>query len=258
MSDRCDAPVALRAAAAAHQPDRERMLARVERGMRQAEGHPRLARAGRPLAPPAWARVAGAVVALAVTLGVASAAVAWTTAETPPQAGVGPAGGSHPDREGAGSGGQDGPAGQPSDAATGPDGSADSGGSGQAGGAVTASGVVDPGSNPYWSQSNVTVAVPRTLTSFTLELRVAMGEGVRATGAWRTLPSDDFELTMEDEGDELVFRWELREGAEIPPGEHVFAGQYDHDGGPREADGDSYLVRGNGPGGEVSTHGGFA
>lgn len=243
MSDRSsDAPQRLRAAAAAHQPDRERMLARVERGARRrgpadARGpghHPRPAswRAGRfPRGLPGWTRVAGAAVAMVVTLGGATVAVAWTAdgPQEPPAAGSG------------------GPA-----ADGGPD------GAGEAAETVYAMAEVDPGGNAYWSQSNVTVKTGVALTELTVELRIAAaGEGVRATGAWRTLPSGDFHLSVENEGGELVFRWELRAEAVVPPGEHIFAGQYDHDRGPRDADGDTYRVQGAGNAGEVSLTGGF-
>ncbi|WP_159001249.1 hypothetical protein, partial [Streptomyces sp. SBT349] len=122
---------------------------------------------------------------------------------------------------------------------------------------LPSSGVVDPGSNPYWSQSNVTVETAEPLTSFTVELRVVAGEGIRPTGAWRTLPGDDFDLSVATERGDLVFRWSLRPGAEVPPGEHVFAGQYDHDRGPRAAERDRYRVEGEGPAGRVSARGGF-
>lgn len=116
---------------------------------------------------------------------------------------------------------------------------------------------VNAGSNPYWSQSDLTVVVGRPLTSFSVELRVVAGDGVRETGAWRTLPEEDFELTTTLTDDLLVFRWELRPGAVVPAGEHVFAGQYDHDLGARDASGDRFLVEGTGPEGPVSASGTF-
>jgi hypothetical protein len=236
MSDRPDAAELLRAAARAHQPDRARMLARVERGIRGAGA---AGGAGRSAQAPLGrgldrlrgkARVVGAAAALTVTVGVASAAVAWT-------------------------------ADQPAEptAQTGVAGTGDTGNTGDPaapGAEVRASAELDPGSNPYWSQSNVTVRTSAPLTAFTLELRIAATGGVAATGAWRTLPSDDFDLDVVTEGDALVFRWTLRRGAEIPPGEHVFAGQYDHGEG-RRVDDDSYRVTGRSAGGPVSARGDF-
>ncbi|WP_062211038.1 hypothetical protein [Streptomyces sp. NBRC 109706] len=124
--------------------------------------------------------------------------------------------------------------------------------------ALSSSGEVDPGSNPYWSQSNVTVETSHPLTSLTVELRVVAEEGMRPTGGWRTLPGEDFTLSAANEGGDLVFRWELRPGAEVPPGRHVFAGQYDHDEGPRDPALDRYRVTGEGPAGPVTARGGFS
>ncbi len=122
---------------------------------------------------------------------------------------------------------------------------------------LASSGAVDPGSHAYWSQSNVTVETTGTLTSFAVEVRVVAGAGVRPTGGWRTLPGDDFDLSVTAADGDLVFRWELRAGAEVPPGEHVFAAQYDHDRGARDAGLDRYRVTGSGPSGEVAASGGF-
>ncbi|MEO3752846.1 hypothetical protein [Streptomyces sp. B6B3] len=240
MSDRPDAAELLRAAARAHRPDRERMLARVERGIRgtgAAGGAGRSAQAslGRGLDRlRGKARVVGAAAALTVTVGVASAAVAWT-ADQPSEPTARPA--DPPAQTGAGgAGGTGGPAAPDAE--------------------VRTSAELDPGSNPYWSQSNVTVRTSAPLTAFTLELRIAATGGVAATGAWRTLPSDDFELDVAAEGGALVFRWTLRQGAEIPPGEHVFAGQYDHGEGRRIGD-DFYRVTGRSASGPVSARGDF-
>jgi hypothetical protein len=242
MSDRSDVPELLRAAADAHQPDRERMLARVEQGARRPRPvagrwstfgrfsrlgrFSRFSRSGRFDGVPGWARVAGAAAMLVATLGGAMVAVAWT---------AGPQG---PAETPAGGGEQTGRRTDPPAPAI-----------------VRTTSEVDKGSNPYWSQSEVAVTTEGRLTSFTVEVHIARAGEVEATGAWRTLPDRDFELTVEPDGGELVFRWELRENAEIPPGEHIFAGQYDHGAGPRDAADDWYRVHGAGPGGEVSARG---
>ncbi|MDT0265177.1 hypothetical protein RM844_02615 [Streptomyces sp. DSM 44915] len=123
---------------------------------------------------------------------------------------------------------------------------------------LSSEGAIDPGSGPYWSQSNVTLETSQPLTALAVELRVVAEDGMRPTGGWRTLPTDDFTLSVVHEGGDLVFRWELRPGAEVPTGSHVFAGQYDHDAGPRAAALDRYLVTGEGPAGPVTASGGFS
>ncbi|MGW7293687.1 hypothetical protein ACWGIB_15025 [Streptomyces xiamenensis] len=219
---------ALREAAGAHRPDRERMRARVSAGI--AEGGGRLPertprRVPWPAALPARARAAGAAAVLAVAAGAVVLAVAWWGPLAGPDP-VPPAGEAPP----------------PAAVTAGP---------------LSALGEVDPGSHAYWSQSNVTVRAEEPLTAFALELRVTGGEGVRSTGAWRTLPGEDFELTVSQEAGELIHRWELRAGAEVPAGTHVFAAQYDHPAGEREPARDRYLVRATGAGGTVSAEGAF-
>jgi hypothetical protein len=118
--------------------------------------------------------------------------------------------------------------------------------------------VLGPGDNAYWAQSGVVLHSGEPLASLTVELRVALTGGVRHTGSWCTLPADDFEVSAREEGGALVYRWVLREGRTVPPGEHRFAGQYDHAEGPRDAGRDSYTARGTGPGGPVEVRGGFA
>lgn len=69
-------PERLRAAADAHRPDRERMLARVERGMAEPDppsGGRRPGRGDRPPAP--WAKVAAVTAAVAGAIGVGALAV---------------------------------------------------------------------------------------------------------------------------------------------------------------------------------------
>ncbi|GAA2044277.1 hypothetical protein N0X72_05255 [Streptomyces carpaticus] len=207
---------ALRAAARAHRPDRERMRARVTAGILDGAQDVRGRR--RAGAPPRWARVAGAAAALALTVGAVALAVGRPA----------------PDGTGGGT--------PPAAVTAGP---------------LSALGELDPDSHASWSQSNVTVRTELPLTAFSLELRVRGGDGVRSTGAWRTLPGEDFDLTVSQEDEELVHRWVLRPGAEVPAGEHVFAAQYDHPAGGHEPGYDRYLVRATAADGPLTAEGGF-
>ena len=174
----------LRQSAAAHRPDRERMLARVERGM-SAEGEPG---PRRPVRPAQSLRIAGAAAAAAGVLmagghgmsallneheharadrplhAVAPAPAVPPTRSTPPAPSTSPRGVRT----------EDGP--------------------------LWSDGSVDPHSNDYWAQSNVTLKTTKPLTALAVELRVARTEGVRPAGAWRTLPARDFVLTTTTRG----------------------------------------------------------
>ncbi|MEU5026817.1 hypothetical protein [Streptomyces milbemycinicus] len=252
--DRIDVAAELRTAAESHRPDRARMLARVTAGMAgdQRRHSGRGAGAGRP-----WTRVAGPVAGLAAAVAAAGIVVLATeptqrpqTVRTSSEPAVPPA---HAGRD-SGSGGEtdDGsrrhtPTASPT--AVGPNHLADP--------VVRSNGEIDPGSNPYWAQSDVILKTGKPLTSLTVELRVAHTGGVLTTGAWSTLPTDDMKVSVRSEKNALVYRWTLRDGATVPAGRHVFAGQYNHAEGDRDLTEDSYSASGNGPSGAFAVRGAF-
>ncbi|MET9389402.1 hypothetical protein ABZY20_03150 [Streptomyces sp. NPDC006624] len=258
----------LHEAAAAHEPDRERILARVERGRAApaGSGH-RLTRS--PVS--GWMRVAGATAAVAGVLAVGGYAVASAvkddtaprrqevaTSPTPapspeatsraPAPPVDPAPSSPPER---GTSAPP-PSGTPSASASRrpPAATED--------GPLWSDGSVDPHSNDFWAQSNVTLKTRERLTALTVRLRIAQTGGVSDAGAWRSLPEDDFTLTVAEADGFLVYTWTLKEGRTVPAGEWVFAGQYDHARGGRDAGADRYTATAVTAGQRLSVGGGFA
>ncbi|MFI0236905.1 hypothetical protein [Streptomyces sp. NPDC016845] len=201
----------LRESADAHHPDRERMLARIERGM--SEPHPALGARRRPAV--GWVRIAGAVAGVAGALAVGAFAVGATL-------------------------GDDDGGGPRQTVAVTPT----PGASRSAAQALWSKGTVDPGSNRYWAQSDITFKARQQLTDLTLELRVAQTGKVTDTGNWRSLPAEDFTVSVGERGGFLVYRWVLKNGRTVPAGQYVFAGQYNHAEGDRDAGGDSYSVWG--------------
>ena len=77
----------------------------------------------------------------------------------------------------------------------------------------------------------------KQLTSLTVELKIEQTGGVTDAGAWRSAPEDDFTTTVVEKDGFLVYTWVLKPGRTVWPGEWVFAGQYDHDRGGRDAEG---------------------
>ncbi|MER5291078.1 hypothetical protein ABT382_03145 [Streptomyces pharetrae] len=267
----------LREAAEAHQPDRARMLARIERGMAE-EVRPAAHRATRPPVF-GWLRVAGATAAVAGVLAVGGYAVASAVKsdDTPPQGTVAvtatptpspeatsrppafpadPSPSAPPTRreEPAAPSSTAPPSGSPSSSAP----PRLPAGGDVEDGPLWSDGSVDPHSNEFWAQSNVTLKTSGQLTGLVVQLRVAQTGGVSATGAWRSLPEDDFELTVGEEDGFLVYTWRLREGRTVPAGEWVFAGQYDHERGGRDAGDDSYAATARTGSEELAVAGDFA
>ncbi|NGN69923.1 hypothetical protein G5C51_39305 [Streptomyces sp. A7024] len=243
----------LRSAAGEYEPDSARIRARVERGMAEP-GSVDVTPAARHRAR-AWLRPVGAAVAVAGVLAAAgvSATAALRQDDGPQQPSAAtsapesqsPTSGPTPSESGRRSMPPAPPA--SSDAASrSPERSSKPSSDTKppekayADGPLWTDGSLNSGSGEYWSQSDVTLKTRRTLTKVTVELRLARTEGLASTGSWRTLPEDDFDTEVEEEDGYLIYRWTLKEGRSIPPGDHVFAGQYDHPEGSRDAGKDDY------------------
>ncbi|WP_432196666.1 hypothetical protein [Streptomyces sp. bgisy027] len=259
----------LHQAAGAHEPDRERILARVERGMaeRTRPGH----RATRPPAH-GWLRVVTATAAVAGVLAAGGYAVASAVKEDRPRQTVAtsptpapsrdtttrtpappaPSTAPTPERTPTSRGTTGAPARQPTATPEPPT------AEGEQDGPLWSDGSVDPHSNDFWAQSNLTLRTSGRLSALTVRLKVAQTGGVTSAGAWRSLPEDDFTLTVEEKDGFLVYTWVLKEGRTVRVGEWVFAGQYDHERGGRDAKDDSYTMTATAGGEQLSVTGGFA
>ncbi|MFI9064404.1 hypothetical protein ACIGQE_21440 [Streptomyces sp. NPDC053429] len=269
----------LREGAEAHRPDRDRMLARVRRGTTRPEPAVRYERT-RALSWPkvvlATLATAGALIvgSFAVvsavrapdparnTVGVASdpsspASGPTSPAGSPPpsRSATPPAPGPSPSPTRSAAGGGPAAGASPS---TGSRPASPAAGNHTEDGPLWADGSVDPHSNVYWSQSNITLKTTSVLTTLTVELRVARSEGVKNTGSWQTRPAADFDSSVREDGRFLVYRWTLKPGRTVPAGQHVFAGQYDHAVGGRDAGADSYRADAATAGGKASVWGDFA
>ncbi|MER6424857.1 hypothetical protein [Streptomyces sp. NPDC001137] len=252
--------------AEAHQPDRARILARIERGM---SGHSRPDH--RATRPPVWgwARVVGATAAVAGMLAVGGYAVASAVKDdTPPQqtVSVSPTPTPSPDatsrapvppvgRTPSGPPRSHRPSGSP---AAKPSASAGAPASGRSDGPLWSDGSLDTHSNDFWAQSNITLRTSRQLTALTVQLKVAQTGGVSNTGAWRSLPEQYFDLTAGEQNGFLVYTWTLKAGLTVPQGEWVFAGQYNHARGGRDAKDDVYAITATAGGTQRAVGGDFA
>lgn len=224
----------LHGAAEAHEPDRARILARIERGM-AVPGGPGRRVAREPVA--GWFRVVGTTAAVAGVLALCGYAVASAVKDDGTPAGRPAAVSPAPEKTPA--------AGRTPT----PDGTQD--------GPLRSEGSVDPHGDDFWAQSDVTLRTSRPLTALTVRLKVARTGGVSSTGAWLSLPKADFSRTVEEKGGFLVYTWVLKQGREVPAGEWVFAGQYDHVRGGRDAEDDGYTLAGTAGGTPYVVTGGF-
>lgn len=247
----------LRQAADAHQPDRARILARMERGA----AAPAVSRRA-PSRARSWrkAALAGLVTAGVLTTGGLAVAgiVGSPSPSAPPTAPPVPTptathrASPSPRSTTAGPG--------PTSATTTPSAphTTASVGNRFQNGPLWSAGSLDSHSNIYWGQSDLILRTTQQLTSLTLELRIAQTGAVQYTGTWRTLPSDDFTVTDQQVGGALVYRWVLKPGLTVPAGQYEFAGQYNHATGLRDVTGDSFRVDARTASGSSAVWGGFA
>ncbi|MBT2411361.1 hypothetical protein J7I94_12400 [Streptomyces sp. ISL-12] len=269
----------LREAAEAHEPDRARMLARIERGMASPAGHPAGAasRAGhRATRRPVWGwtRVVAATAAVAGVFGLGAGAVALavrgedpapgtvavsptpSSSPTPPTAPSTPSVSATPTTPVTPTAPTASATPTPPATPTAP--TAPAAGNGVSDGPLWSDGSVDRHSNTFWAQSNVTLKTEESLSALTVRLRIAQTGGVTSAGAWRSLPEEDFTLTVAEDDGFLVYTWVLKEGRTVPAGTWVFAGQYDHERGGRDAGDDTYAATAVSGSQELSMDGDFA
>lgn len=266
----------LHEAAEGHEPDRSRILARLERGMaaRSRPDH-------RATRPPVfgWVRVVSATAAVASVLAIGGYAVASAvksnspaeqtvsvsptptptpspdaTSRTPvkpvapkPSSGSGT---THSTPKASASPTESAPA-SPSTPVLPP-------ASGTQDGPLWSDGSIDPGSNDFWAQSDVTLKTTKQLTALTVQLKVKQTGGVTSAGAWRSLPEQDFTQTVTEQDGFLIYTWALKEGRTVAVGEWVFAGQYNHERGGRDAKDDSYSAAGTAGAQQLAVKGDFA
>lgn len=249
----------LREAAEAYQPDRARMLARVERGV----AGPVVRHRARPFAR-SGTRVALAGLAaggILTTGGLAVAAIVATPSPTPTvttPATLPPAVSSPPPKSARPSPVAPPPAttpgsARPTPSATSPSPTADE----SQNGPLRSVGSLDAKSTVYWTQSNLLLKTTQPLTALTVEIRVVQTGGAKSTGTWQTLPGDDFTVTVQEAGGALVYRWVLKPGMTVPAGNHEFAAQFNNGAGVRKATGDGYRVDAQSSGGSASVRGVF-
>lgn len=232
----------LRETAEAHQPDRDAMLVRIERGMARADGSDR-AWSFRRRKQTSWLKVLLATLAVAGVTGLGGLAVAAGLQQRAPQpttttpAVVAPTGDTASATP------------SPSASTAKPPATASPTPSRQptptaktADGPIAARGTISPKSIIYWAENDLTIDVAQPLTTLTVEVRIAQTGGVQYTNDWRTAPADDFTVSVTPADGFLVYRWTLKPGQTLPALQEIFAAQYNHSTGTRDASKDTFRV----------------
>lgn len=102
---------------------------------------------------------------------------------------------------------------------------------------VSTDGVVGKDSVATWSENQVRLKNTKTLGRLSVTITVARTSDARKAGQYTNVSGSDIEVTVTEAGDELVYRYVLREGKKLTPGEYLFGAQFTHASGrPRDAD----------------------
>jgi hypothetical protein len=125
-------------------------------------------------------------------------------------------------------------------------------------GFLAALGQVDPHTDDGWSQGNVVLETTKKLTAVDVTVTVALTPGVVETGRWSTVPNNMLTMTSARTRKELVYRFTLKPGFTLGPGEYTFAAQFNHAAGKRPVTGDSYRAKAAAGGQDAKVSGGFS
>ncbi|KUL21832.1 hypothetical protein [Actinoplanes awajinensis] len=262
---------ALQAEAAAHQPDRDAMLARItSTAMNEpATAHRHTRRRNGPRLRLA---IVGALVALTGGGGFAAQwalagadgddtdraiPVVSVPATTAPSASSAPPTGAHPVKPSAtgGATGKPGGTGKPG-TTTEPGTPASTGATtvppttgptkGQPGntrveqGPLWSDGSIDPDSGDTQGAGVITLKTGERLTALTVTVRVARTTGLTSRGGAKSVPGASVTSNVTEQANALLYTFTLAPADEIAPGTYTFTAKYGYPAGGRNAGGDTY------------------
>ncbi|GAA2597719.1 hypothetical protein GCM10010435_91350 [Winogradskya consettensis] len=235
-----------------HRPDRDAMFDRIIQNRAEPARRPALIRL-RPLA------AAFGVVAVLVG-GVAGVRLASSDGDdngtdqvAAPTASVSPSPSGSPSVSAS-------PSGSPSASSRKPQVSTSSGASHRAttkDGYLSSQSVLDPGSNPSWTQNDVVLTTTKTITELDVTITVAKTDKVEYAGRWTSVPENMMTITPTQQADTIVYRFVLLPGGQLAPGSYTFAAQYNHPAAKHALGGDKYEVKAKASKTSAKVAGGF-
>jgi hypothetical protein len=116
---------------------------------------------------------------------------------------------------------------------------------------------IAPESTKTRGLSNITLKNQRTLSTVEVTIRIAITDGLSDAGAWSTMPSANYTVSLTHQPHALIYQFVLNPGVTLDPGTYVFTAQYDHPSGAREADDDAYLATASSGSSHVRVYGNF-
>ncbi|HEY0002289.1 MAG TPA: hypothetical protein VGB74_17700 [Actinoplanes sp.] len=106
-----------------------------------------------------------------------------------------------------------------------------------------------------WTQDDLTLGTTETITALDVTIKVAVTPGVADTGHWTSIPVQMVTTSMTMQGEALVYRFTLKPGATLAPGNYTFAAQFNHSTDARPATVDTYTAKTTaGRGADIAGH----
>lgn len=105
---------------------------------------------------------------------------------------------------------------------------------------VWSDGSINPASTGADGRSDVTIKAGAALTALDLTIRVVRTPGLAGRGATHNVTAGGLTATVQQQGDALLYHFVLKAGGTIPAGTYVFTAHYAYAAGSRNAGEDTY------------------
>jgi endo-1,4-beta-xylanase len=110
-------------------------------------------------------------------------------------------------------------------------------------GQVTATGRVATGSNPWWSELDVTLNHTAPLTALTITITVQKTTGVVGSGQYSNFPGGILLMSRTEDATRIVYSYRLATGQTLAAGSNrLVAAQFNGNGAPHPYAGDTWVV----------------
>jgi endo-1,4-beta-xylanase len=121
-------------------------------------------------------------------------------------------------------------------------------------GQVTATGRVATGSNPWWSELDVTLNHTAPLTALTITITVQKTTGVVGSGQYSNFPGGMLLMSRTEDATRIVYSYRLATGQTLAAGSNrLVAAQFNGNGTPHPYAGDTWVVTYTASGGTAQT-----
>jgi hypothetical protein len=119
---------------------------------------------------------------------------------------------------------------------------------------VTITGSIASGSNPWWSELDVTLSHTTSLTALTITVTVQKTAGVAGSGQYSNYPGGVLQMSRAETASTVVYTYQLAAGQTLSAGSNRLVGsQFSGNGTAHAFTGDTFVVNYTTSGGTPQT-----